>query len=196
MKTRYHLPAFLSVSRRPCSAFPLARIPSTLAAGVVAVVALSGCMSSALPQPQSASVGPAAGPTTVASETTATRSALSYGAVTGRVEKNKTMQLELLEMFGGPNISTTDADGTEVWIYERIVTQTDVATNSRDFQGAVNLGVSFGFTNWGGNAGGSAASGTSSAQVSNTTSTRTLTVIVKFNPEKSVKDFAVRATYF
>jgi hypothetical protein len=116
--------------------------------------------------------------------------------VTSRVEKNKTTQLELLEQFGGANITTTDADGTEVWVYERIVTQSDVAARSQNFEGAVNLGVSFGFTNWGGSAGGSASSGSAAAQSSNTISTRTLTVIVKFNPDSTVKDYAVRATYF
>lgn len=139
---------------------------------------------------------PVATTRTVPSETTATRSALSYGAVTARVVKNKTTQLELLEQFGGPNVSTTDADGTEVWIYERIVTQSDIASQSKNFQGAVNLGVSFGFANWGANAGGSASAGNAVVQSSNTTSTRTLTVIVKFNADKTVKDTSVRATYF
>jgi hypothetical protein len=123
-------------------------------------------------------------------------SALSYGAVTTQVLRNKTTQLEILENFGGPNISTTDADGAEVWVYERSVTQTDIATQSKDYQGAVNLGVSFGFPHFGGSAGGSAGLAKSSVQSSSTAGTRTLTVIVKFNADKTVKDYSARATTF
>ena len=121
---------------------------------------------------------------------------LSYGTVTSTVQKGKTTQLELASMFGGPNISTTDADGTEVWIYERSVTQTDIATQSREYQGAVNLGLSFGHGNFGANAGGSGGAARAAGQSNSSTSTRTLTVIVKFNPDKTVKDYSVRATTF
>jgi hypothetical protein len=123
-------------------------------------------------------------------------SALSYGAITTQVQRNKTTQLEILENFGGPNISTTDADGAEVWVYERSVTQTDIATQSKDYQGAINLGVSFGFPHFGGSAGGSAGMARSSGQSSSSAGTRTLTVIVKFNADKTVRDYSARATTF
>lgn len=123
-------------------------------------------------------------------------SPLSYGTVTARVAKNKTTQIELLETFGGPNISSTDADGTEVWVYERAVTQTDIATQSKDYVGAVNLGLSFGYAHFGGSGGASGSAAKSSGQSSSTSSTRTLTVIVKFNADKTVKDYSARATTF
>src|SRR5262249_46872385 len=37
-------------------------------------------------------------------------SALSYGTATGLVKKGVTTQQELLEMFGGPNVMTTDKE--------------------------------------------------------------------------------------
>ena len=48
-----------------------------------------------------------------------TASALSYGTVTAQVQKGKTTQIDLLQAFSGPNISTTDREGVETWVYER-----------------------------------------------------------------------------
>jgi hypothetical protein len=119
-------------------------------------------------------------------------SALSYGTVTATVARGKTTQLELIQMFGGPNISTTDGDGVETWVYERSVSQTDVASKSSNWQAAANLGLSFGNVQAGvSGGGGSAGAGASSAS-----SFRSLTVIVKFNANKTVKDYSVRASQF
>lgn len=131
-----------------------------------------------------------------AAEPAARQSALSYGSVTSRVEKNKTTQTDLVEAFGGPNISSVDTDGTEVWVYERSVTQSDVSTQSKDYVGAVNLGVSFGYPHFGASAGASGSAEKRSGQSSTSYSTRTLTVIVKFNTDKTVKDYSARASTF
>lgn len=157
---------------------------------------LAGCVS--VPQPQASS----APDTPMEKSVTATQpvvppnqagaSALSYGTVTATVVRNKTTQFELIQMFGGPNISTVDAEGLETWIYERSVSQTDVATKSQDFQAAANLGAAFGNIS-----GGGSVSGGSSSQGSSIASTyRSLTAIVKFNPDKTVKDYALRASQF
>jgi hypothetical protein len=161
------------------------------------VAALTACASTPNPDPQRAE-GMTAAPTATSAPAAppAQTSALSYGTVTATVQRNKTTQLQILENFGGPNISTTDADGSEVWVYERSVTQTDIATQSKEFQGAVNLGVSFGFPHFGATGGGSAGTTRTSGQSSTSAGTRTLTVIVKFNPDKTVKDYSVRATTF
>jgi hypothetical protein len=156
---------------------------------------LAGCATPSMPDmdktpaPAASTGAAAAGPVTRAS-------ALSYGTVTARVEKNKTTQTDLLEQFGGPNISSVDSDGAEVWVYERSVNQTDVATQSKDYLGAVNMGVSFGYPHFGASAGASGSAEKRSGQSSTTTSTRTLTVIVKFNADKTVKDYSARATTF
>lgn len=119
-------------------------------------------------------------------------SALSYGSVTSQVIKGKTTQMDLLQIFGGPNIATTDRDGTETWVYERSATQTDVATNSQAAQGTASLGAFFKYIDV--QAGGSVARSGSASSVSS--SIRSLTVIVKFAPDKTVADYTVRASTF
>jgi hypothetical protein len=167
--------------------FRSALLTSLLAAG------LASCASVADPEKvPSPPAAPAPAPAPPAPQA----SALSYGTVTATVQRNRTTQLEILDKFGGPNISTTDADGTEVWVYERSVTETDIATQSKEFQGAVNLGLSFGFPHFGGSAGASAGVTKTNGQGSISAGTRTLTVIVKFNQDKTVKDYSVRATTF
>jgi hypothetical protein len=153
---------------------------------------LAGCATPSMPDLDKT----AAPASTPAAAPVARASTLSYGTVTARVEKNKTTQTDLLEEFGGPNISSVDSDGAEVWVYERSVNQTDVATQSKEYLGAVNMGVSFGYPHFGASAGASGSAEKRSGQSSTTTSTRTLTVIVKFNADKTVKDYSARATTF
>lgn len=107
-------------------------------AGAVAVSIGSGCMPSmpAIPT-QPAPTAPTAGAPAVQAST------MSYGTVTSQVVKGKTTQLDLLQLFGGPSIATTDRDGVETWVYERTATQTDVQSNSQAAQGALNLGLFF-----------------------------------------------------
>ncbi|MEO8082089.1 MAG: hypothetical protein ABI641_16255 [Caldimonas sp.] len=121
-----------------------------------------------------------------------TASALSYGTVTSQVQKGKTTQLELLQVFGGPNISTTDRDGVETWVYERTATQSDVQSNAQSSQGAASLGAFFKFVN----VDVSASTGRSSSGASAASSVRSLTVIVKFAADKTVADYSVRASTF
>lgn len=154
-------------------------------------VLCAGCMSSPpAPAPQTPTTPQAQAVSATPGQSGG--SALSYGAVTSRVVKGKTTQADLVDMFGGPNISTVDNEGVETWVYERSVTQTDAANHSQSFQAAANLGVFFGQ----GSAGAQAAGGQSTAASSTTTSFRSLTVVVKFNPDKTVKDYSVRASQF
>ena len=119
-------------------------------------------------------------------------SALSYGTVTSVVRKGETTQLDLVQLFGSPNISTYDSAGIETWVYERTVSQTDVQTNSKAVQGAANLGLFFDF----GGVGGGGAASQSTQAASTISSVRSITVIVKFNEQKIVSDYSVRASYF
>lgn len=159
-----------------------------LAAGLAA----TGCAAPQAPAPaapQAAAPPPAAAPARQAS-------ALSYGTVTSRVERGKTTQVELLELFGGPNISTVDAEGNETWVYERSVSQTDVASQSQNLRGAMGLDVFFGAGAFGGRVGASGEAGRTTSQTQTTSSVRTLTVIVKFNKDRTVRDYAARASQF
>ena len=152
------------------------------------VVALASCAAPALPP--SGNVPPAASATTAGAQVSA--STLSYGTVTSQVQKGKTTQLELLQTFGGPNISTTDRDGAETWVYERTATQSDVQSNAQSAQGSASLGAFFKFVN----VDVSGSSGRSSSGTSAATSVRSLTVIVKFAADKTVADYSVRASTF
>lgn len=121
---------------------------------------------------------------------------LSYGSVTAIVKKGVTTQSELIDMFGGPNISTTDKDGTETWVYERTASMSDTAGSSD--QKHLEAFFSGGYAGGGGNIAGGASGGAArqNDQRRTVNSVRTLTVVVKFNPDKTVKDYSARASYF
>ena len=157
------------------------------AAGLV-MSALAGCAGPSLP-PSGTVPAPASALTAGAP---VTASALSYGSVTSQVQKGKTTQLELLQIFGGPSISTTDRDGVETWVYERTSTQSDVQSNAQSAQGAASLGAFFKFVN----VDVSGSTGRSLSGTSAATSVRSLTVIVKFAADKTVADYSVRASTF
>ena len=157
----------------------------------LATFLLPACMSAPQIQPGSTPPTPSAQAVS-APPAQSGASALSYGTVTSVVVKGKTTQMDLLQMFGGPNISTVDSEGVETWVYERSVSQTDVASRSQNWQAAANLGVSFGHVQGGASAGG----GQSGSASSTASSFRSLTVIVKFNADKTVKDYSVRSSQF
>ena len=155
---------------------------------LVLALALTACAAPARP-PSGNTPAPASALTAGAPVAAST---LSYGTVTSQVQKGKTTQIELLQVFGGPNISTTDRDGVETWVYERTSTQSDVQSNSQTAQGAASLGAFFKFVN----VDISGSTGRSSSGTSASTSVRSLTVIVKFAADKTVSDYSVRASTF
>ena len=157
----------------------------------LAAAALGGC-ASAPPDQSTTAPATALSNSVAAPPAQSGASALSYGVVTAAVERGKTTQLELIQLFGGPNISTIDGEGVETWVYERSVSQTDAANKSPNWQAAANLGLSFGNAQLGASGGG----GSSGSGFSSASSFRSLTVIVKFNPNKTVKDYSVRASQF
>jgi hypothetical protein len=117
---------------------------------------------------------------------------LSYGAVTSTVKKGVTTQEEIVRLFGPPNITTVNAGGEEVWVYDRI-------SNTSQQNGTSEVGrfnSFFGLEPVVGREGtGQVTAHATSAQTS-TLSTRTLTVIVNFDATKKVKDYSARATQF
>lgn len=159
--------------------------------GCLAAATLGGC-ASAPPAQSTTAPATALSNSVAAPPAQSGASALSYGVVTAAVERGKTTQLELIQLFGGPNISTIDGEGVETWVYERSVSQTDAANKSNNWQAAANLGLSFGNAQLGASGGG----GSSGSGYSSASSFRSLTVIVKFNPNKTVKDYSVRASQF
>ncbi len=110
--------------------------------------------------------------------------------VADAVCKGVTTQADLLKRFGGPNLTTYDQAGREVWIYERSTTQTDVRANSSSAQGTAQLGLFFSLFS----AGDSAEAGKSSGSLQSATSIRAITVIVTFDPDRKVAEYEVRET--
>jgi len=168
------------------------RLTTVLAMMVCAVAASTACTTPLPPAPQATAPAPAPANAPTAGAPATTASALSYGSVTSQVQRGKTTQMELLQLFGGPSIATTDRDGTETWVYERSATQTDVQANSQAAQGAASLGAFFKYVDV--QAGGSMARSATASSMSS--SIRSLTVIVKFAPDKTVADYSVRASTF
>ncbi len=83
---------------------------------------------------------------------------------------------KVVETLGSPNIVTTDENRLEVWVYDKIAT--DVTYSNND--GGVWLII------------GSVAGSTGTTS----TSQRTLTVVIKFDADKKVRDFAYHSSSF
>jgi hypothetical protein len=156
------------------------------------LVLIGGCASPPAPVVEPPAPKPDPAPEALVSPNPPQQGALSYGFVTSQVRKGVTTQLDLVQLFGSPNISTFDSAGVESWVYERTVTQTEVQSNARSAQAAANLGVFFNS----GQAAGAVAGEQSNSTGTTTTSVRSITVIVKFAPNKTVADYSVRASYF
>ena len=91
---------------------------------------------------------------------------------------------EVATVLGSPNIVTTDDQRRESWIYDKISTDVTYSRSS----GTV-VGLLFG------GSGGGAGVGTTNAGASST-SQRTLTVIIKFDGNSSVRDFSYHTSRF
>ncbi len=109
----------------------------------------------------------------------------------GKVQKEIRIGMsgaEVAQVLGSPNIVSTDEERREVWIYDKIATDT-VYSESRGGVSALIFG-------WGGSVAGGAAGSASQSAGASSTSQRTLTVIIKFNKEGTVRDFAYHSSRF
>jgi len=83
---------------------------------------------------------------------------------------------QVIEVLGAPNIVSTDENRLEVWIYDKIAT--DVSYSNSEGGVWLILGTV------GGNSG------------ATSTSQRTLTIVIKFDADKKVRDFAYHSSSF
>jgi hypothetical protein len=113
---------------------------------------------------------------------------LTHGMVQMTLRVGSTTQSEVLETFGGPNVTTIDGDGREVWVYDRFAT----VNASKDSGFSIGMLVGAG----GGNVGGGAGLGFGSSKSKSSTSTRSMMLIIKFGPDKRVVDFKSRSSSF
>lgn len=103
-------------------------------------------------------------------------SVLTQGNVQMNLAIGTTTKVQVLEVFGSPNITTRDAAGAEVWSYQRH------ATVSQSSSGSSYWTILL--------AGGSkSADGFSQ-------SSRTMTLIIKFDSKDVVSDFRSRTSDF
>ena len=103
-------------------------------------------------------------------------SALTQGNVQLNLREGHTTKAQVLEAFGAPNITTRDASGSEVWTYQRHASVSQ-SNSSSGFWTILLAG------------GGSSASGFSE-------SSRTMTLIIKFDGNDVVSDFRSRTSDF
>ena len=141
--------------------------------GMALVVAL-GVSSSAVSNAQSAPVN---APNT-----------LTHGMVQMYVKVGQTTQYEILGTFGGPNVSTIDGSGNEVWIYDRHAT----VSYNQNSGFSIGMGIGAG----GGGVGGLGGIGYGKSKNKSEQSSRTMTLILKFGPDKKVVDFQSRSSSF
>ncbi|MCB2054879.1 MAG: hypothetical protein KDE35_11640 [Geminicoccaceae bacterium] len=112
-------------------------------------------------------------------------------------------QADVATALGSPNIVTTDADGAETWIYDKIATETS-RSESTSGQAASSSGgvLAGGFMNTLGaivgigGIGGSTASSSSDRTGASAQTQRTLTVVIKFDRGRKVKSVTSQASSF
>ncbi|MGE5710100.1 MAG: outer membrane protein assembly factor BamE [Nitrospira sp.] len=101
---------------------------------------------------------------------------LTVGKVQGEIKVGMSAS-QVAELLGSPNIVTTDDKRREVWIYDKVSTDR-VDTANSSFAGIILL------------------MGTQSSESSSSQRQRTLTIIIKYDEEKKVRDFAYNYTQF
>lgn len=100
---------------------------------------------------------------------------LTVGKVQSQISKGMTGG-QVVEVLGSPNIVTTDEQGREVWVYDRFATEVVASQSS----GGVWLIL--------GAVGGSSGAASKSQ--------RSLTVVIKFDEAKRVRDLAYHSSSF
>ncbi len=103
-------------------------------------------------------------------------SQLTQGNVQLTVQVGETTKAEILESFGAPNVTTRDGSGKEVWTYQRSAQATQSASKSGSW--TVLL------------------AGYSSRSSGFESSSRMITLIIKFDANDIVADFSSRTSNF
>lgn len=117
--------------------------------------------------------GCAATPTEPAPTTT---NPYTHGNVQLSLVKGQTTQSDVLEIFGAPNVATVDGEGREVWTYQKNATL--VKSTTADSYGTIIL------------------AGAQKTSTRFESSSRTMTLIIKFDSNKRVVDFSSRTSSF
>ena len=100
---------------------------------------------------------------------------LTVGKVQGEIKVGMDAA-SVASILGSPNIVTTDEERREVWIYDKV--SSDRVDTARSIGGGIII------------------LGGGSARRESTSTQRTLTIIIKYDEEKKVRDFAYNYTQF
>jgi len=100
---------------------------------------------------------------------------LTVGKVQGEIKVGMSAA-SVAEILGSPNIVTTDEERREVWIYDKV--SSDSVDTQNSFGGSIII------------------LGGSTSQRQRTKTQKTLTIIIKFDEEKMVRDFAYNYSQF
>ena len=107
---------------------------------------------------------------------TTRNSELTHGNVQLVIKTGSTTQTEIIEAFGAPNITSIDGSGAEVWTYQRSA-QVSQSSTQESYWTVILAGQS------------KSASGFE-------TTSRMITLIIKFDKNKVVSDFRSRSSNF
>lgn len=119
------------------------------------------------------------GCSTASSHLRSTKSDVADRVTVGKVQREIRVGMSsaaVIETLGSPNIVSTDENRLEVWVYDKIASDVSYSNS--------NGGVWLILGAVGGNSG--AAS----------TTQRTLTIVIKFDVDKKVRDFAYHSSSF
>lgn len=114
--------------------------------------------------------------TTIPQPVTDRNSQLTQGNVQLSVEVGKTTKADIIENFGSPNITTRDGSGKEIWTYQRSAQ----AAQSSSKSGYWNIILA----------------GESGRSSGFETTSRMITLIIKFDSNDIVSDFNSRTSNF
>lgn len=107
---------------------------------------------------------------------TTRNSELTHGNVQLNLKVGETTQTQVLETFGAPNITSIDSSGQEVWTYQRAA-QVSQSSTSANYWTII-------------------LAGQSNTEAGFESTSRTITLIIKFDDRDVVSDFRSRTSNF
>ena len=132
-----------------------------------------------------------AGCMTAGEHRAATRDDTGDRVTVGAVQKEIRVGMsgaDVAQALGSPNIVTTDEERREVWVYDKFATEAAYSTSSGGIS-ALLVGI-------GSSVGGGVRTGVTQTAGASSTSQRTLTVVIKFDADHRVRDFAYHTSSF
>jgi hypothetical protein len=112
---------------------------------------------------------------------------LTVGTVQREIRVGLT-SAEVIDVLGAPNVVATDPERNEIWVYDKVATET-VYSSSSGGVAALILGG-------GGDVGGGALGNVERSAGATARTQRTLTIVIRFDADARVRDFAYRASQF